>query len=90
MLPDLPPDLQDAMDSGITLFAGEAEGRLDDLLRAAYRNELRPLYNFMKDLPGLEGAATPYLPLDVVRRTARVRRASTPDVAAHSCAASTR
>ena len=56
MLPDLPPDLQDAMDSGITLFAGEAEGQLDDLLRTAYRNELRPLYNFMNDLPGLEGA----------------------------------
>ena len=30
----------EAMDLGITLFAGEAEGRLDDLLRAAYRNEL--------------------------------------------------
>ena len=73
MLPDVPPDLQDAMDSGITLFAGEAEGQLDDLLRTAYRNELRPLYNFMNDLPGLEGAATPYLPLDVVRRTAGVR-----------------
>jgi hypothetical protein len=62
MLPDLPTDLQDAMDSGIALFAGEAEGQLDHLLRAAYRNELRPLYNFMNDLPGLEGAATPYLP----------------------------
>ena len=73
MLPDMPPELQEAMDSGITLFAGEAEGRLDDLLRAAYRNELRPLYNFMNDLPGLEGAATPYLPLDVVRRTSGVR-----------------
>ena len=73
MLPDLPADLQDAMDSGITLFAGEAEGRLDDLLRAAYRNDLLPLYNFMSDLPGLEGAATPFLPLDVVRRTSGIR-----------------
>ncbi|MCU0990800.1 MAG: radical SAM protein, partial [Xanthomonadales bacterium] len=55
------------------LFAGEAEGRLDDLLRAAYRGELKPLYNFMDDLPGLEGAAVPYLPLDVVRRTSGTR-----------------
>jgi hypothetical protein len=27
----------------------------------------------MNDLSGLEGAATPYLPLDVVRRTAGIR-----------------
>src|SRR4029453_8859986 len=54
MLPDVQPDLKEAMDLGIALFAGEAEGRLDDLLRAAYRSELQPLYNFMSDLPGLE------------------------------------
>jgi radical SAM superfamily enzyme YgiQ (UPF0313 family) len=73
MLPDMPPELQEAMDLGIALFAGEAEGRLDDLLRTAYRDELKPLYNFMDDLPGLEGAAVPYLPIDVVRRTSGVR-----------------
>ncbi|TMH69546.1 MAG: radical SAM protein [Betaproteobacteria bacterium] len=73
MLPDIPADLQQAMDLGITLFAGEAEGRLDELLRAAYRDELEPLYNFMDDLPGLEGAAVPYLPIDVVRRTSGIR-----------------
>ena len=73
MLPDMPPELQEAMDLGVTLFAGEAEGRLDDLLRAAYRDELQPLYNFMKDLPGLAGAAVPYLPRDVVRRTSGTR-----------------
>ena len=73
MLPNLPHDLQEAMDLGITLFAGEAEGRFDDLLRAAYRGELKPLYNFMDDLPGLEGAAVPYLPIDVVRRTSGIR-----------------
>jgi radical SAM superfamily enzyme YgiQ (UPF0313 family) len=73
MLPELPPELREAMDLGIALFAGEAEGRLDELLRAAYRRELAPLYNFMDDLPGLQGAAVPYLPRDVVRRTSGVR-----------------
>lgn len=73
MLPDVPPELQEAMDLGITLFAGEAEARLDDLLRAAYRDELKPLYNFMANLPDLAGAPTPYLPFDVVRRTSGVR-----------------
>src|SRR5947209_15164357 len=47
MLPDTPPELQEAMGLGIALFAGEAEGRLDDLLRAAYRDEMQPLSNFM-------------------------------------------
>jgi len=73
MLPDVPPDLQQAMDLGITLFAGEAEGRLDELLHAAYHDELKPLYNFMDDLPGLEGVAVPYLPIDVIRRTSGIR-----------------
>jgi radical SAM superfamily enzyme YgiQ (UPF0313 family) len=73
MLPDMPPELQAAMDAGITLFAGEAEGRFDELLRAAWRNELAPLYNFMDDLPDLEGAPTPFLPTEVVRRTISMR-----------------
>src|SRR5690348_6945694 len=73
MLPDVPPDLQEAMDLGIALFAGEAEGRLEDVLRAAYRGDLPLLSNYMKDLPGLENAAVPYLPLDVVRRTSGTR-----------------
>jgi radical SAM superfamily enzyme YgiQ (UPF0313 family) len=73
MLPDVPPELRDAMDLGITLFAGEAEGRFDELLRAADRRELKPLYNYMSDLPGLEGVPTPYLPVEVVARTAGMR-----------------
>jgi radical SAM superfamily enzyme YgiQ (UPF0313 family) len=73
MLPDMPPELKEAMDLGITLFAGEAEGRLEGLLRDAWRNELRPLYNFMDDLPALEGAPAPFLPLDVVKRTSGTR-----------------
>ena len=73
MLPALPPELREAMDLGISLFAGEVEGRLEDLLRAAYSNALEPLYNFMHDLPSLEGAEVPFLPLDVVRRTSGLR-----------------
>jgi radical SAM superfamily enzyme YgiQ (UPF0313 family) len=73
MLPDMPPELKEAMDLGITLFAGEAEGRLEGLLQDAWRNELRPLYNYMDDLPGLEGAPAPFLPRDVVSRTSGSR-----------------
>ena len=73
MLPEMPPELKEAMALGITLFAGEAEGRLDELLQAADRGELQPLYNFMNELPGLEGTPTPFLPLEVVRKTSGTR-----------------
>jgi pyruvate-formate lyase-activating enzyme len=68
MLPELPPDLREAQELGICLFAGEAEGRLDDLLRDSDAGRLPPLYNFMKDLPGLETQPLPFLPLSNVRR----------------------
>jgi hypothetical protein len=70
MLPALPPEIQAAQDMGVSLFAGEAEdGRLDEVLRDAWSGRLKPLYNFMDDLPGLEGAAIPILPAEHVRRT---------------------
>ena len=33
------------------------------------RGELKPLYNFMNDLPALEGEPPPFLPDEIVRRT---------------------
>ena len=70
MLPQLPPDIQAAQDMGIALFAGEAEeGRLDQVLVDAAAGALKPLYNFMNDLPSLEGAPTPILPKQHVSRT---------------------
>jgi hypothetical protein len=73
MLPSIPPEMQEALELGITLYGGEAEGRLDELLRAAYHGQMKPLYNFMNDLPSLEGTPTPFLSLDVVRRTRGTR-----------------
>ena len=35
MLKEIPPEIQEALDMGCSLFAGEAEGRLDMLLQAA-------------------------------------------------------
>src|SRR5262249_15090368 len=68
MLPDLPADLQEAQALGICLFAGEAEGRLDDLLRAAQERRLAPVYNFMTSLPELEAQPLPLLPVRDTRR----------------------
>jgi len=67
-LPDIPQDLQAAMDEGISLFAGEVEGYWDGLLQDAYAKRLQPLYNAMKDPPSLEGQPVPYLPAHLVHR----------------------
>jgi radical SAM superfamily enzyme YgiQ (UPF0313 family) len=54
---------------GISIFAGEAEGRLDVVLCDAAAGRLDPVYNFMKDLPGMEGTPVPFLPKRYVERT---------------------
>jgi hypothetical protein len=70
MLPELPNDLQAALDLGCSLFAGEAEdGRLDQVLLHAAAGTLKPIYNFMDDLPGLEAEPTPFLPAANLKRT---------------------
>jgi hypothetical protein len=54
---------------GLSVFAGEAEEHLGEVLRDAYAGRLKPLYNHMKDLPGLDGAPIPLLKRDRVKRT---------------------
>jgi len=70
MLPEMPPEMKEALALGITLFAGEAEERLDEVLRDAFENRLQPVYNFMKDLPVVEGQPLPFLPRKYVKRYA--------------------
>jgi len=73
MLPKITPDLQEAMDMGISLFAGEVEGRLESLFKDAFSRTMKPLYNYMDDLPNMEGVPVPYLPLPIIKRTSGYR-----------------
>ncbi len=70
MLKDRDPYVQKALDMGVSLFAGEAEGRLGQVLIDAHYDKLEPIYNFMDDLPNIEGVATPLLPAERVHLTA--------------------
>jgi hypothetical protein len=71
MLKELPGNLKEAQGIGIALFAGEAEeGRLDIVLKDAYAGTLKPLYNFMANLPDMTSQPMPILPEQHVRRTA--------------------
>jgi radical SAM superfamily enzyme YgiQ (UPF0313 family) len=69
MLPELQEDLKAALGIGATLFAGELEGRIDDLLADAASGELKSIYNYLNDLPGLDNLPPPMLPAQIVRRT---------------------
>ena len=71
MLKEIPDDIQEALDLGISIFAGEAEEeRLDQVLIDASKGELKPICNFMDDLPTLTGQPTPLLPAEHIDRTA--------------------
>ena len=70
MLKDRDAHVQAALDLGVTLFAGEAEGRLGQVLIDAFENKLPEIYNFMDDLPNIEAVATPLLPAERVHLTA--------------------
>ncbi len=69
MLPDMPTELQEAMDIGVSLFAGEAEGRLETVVRDAYHGTMQPIYNHMADLPDLKSQPTPFLPAILLKRS---------------------
>jgi Radical SAM superfamily len=69
MLPEMPPEMRAAQALGISFFAGEAEhGRIDQVMRDAWAGTLRPLYNFMDELPSLEGEPAPVMPARHIRR----------------------
>jgi radical SAM superfamily enzyme len=62
-------DLDVCRDMGVTIFAGEAEGRFELMLADAAAGRLAPVYNYMKDLPGMEGMPVPFLPKRYIERT---------------------
>jgi len=69
MLSELQDDLKTALDLGISLYAGELEGHSDALMRDAANGALEPIYNYLKDLPGLEAMPPPVLPKQYLTRT---------------------
>ena len=68
MLPEREPGVQAIMDLGVSVFAGEAEGRLEGVLQDALAGRLQPLYNAMNDLPHLEDQPLPIIPRKQIGR----------------------
>jgi radical SAM superfamily enzyme YgiQ (UPF0313 family) len=70
MLKELPADIKAAQALGISIYAGEAEEGLDQVLIDAARGQVKPLYDHMKHLPDIGNIpAPPFLPVEFVRRT---------------------
>ena len=70
MLQEMPADMVEAQEMGISFFLGETEeNRLDEVLIDAWNGALKPVYGSVSDLPSMEGAPVPYLPKPVIDRS---------------------
>ncbi len=70
MLDGVDADLDRAKAMGISLFAGEAEGRLDEVLRDAARRHAQAALQFHERPAGIEGTPIPLMAAERVQRTA--------------------
>ena len=69
MLAEPTPELKEAMALGISLYAGESETRFDEVVVDAYNRCLKPLYNYLDDLPNMDGEPPPFMPLERIYKT---------------------
>ena len=88
MLPELPADLKEALDLGVTLFAGEGEGRMDALLRDIRDGKAQPIYNYLSDMPEMAKTPLPILLPASSSASLAATRPSMPGAAARSSAPS--
>ncbi len=47
------PEIQELMDAGVSVFAGEAEHKWASILKDAWEHKLQPIYNCLKDMPDI-------------------------------------
>ncbi len=66
MLDDLDPSLEQAMKIGVSLFVGEAEDRLTEILLDLHDGGLKTIYSSPSSLPQLESQPYPYLPGEAI------------------------
>jgi radical SAM superfamily enzyme YgiQ (UPF0313 family) len=62
------PEIQELVDAGVTIVAGEVEDHWGEILRAAHRGELKSIYRFLEELPDLSEAPRPIVDRSYLRR----------------------
>lgn len=86
MLPDIPSELKEMLDLGVSLFVGEGEGRLEQVITDVHGGRLQPVYNFAGQLVVLETALVPtHLPKNVERSLVHALKPSEPIEAGRGC-----
>jgi radical SAM superfamily enzyme YgiQ (UPF0313 family) len=70
LLPDIPPDIQQLMDDGVTIVKGEVEETWGDLLLDAVNNRLKPMYDFLNNKPDLYTKPIPAIRKEYLRKFA--------------------
>ena len=68
LLPEIPPDIQELMDEGVTLVKGEVEETWGDLLCDAVNDRLKPLYDFIDQKPDLYEKPIPTIQKKYLRK----------------------
>ncbi len=68
LFPEVSPEIQELLDAGVSVVAGEVEHRWDGLLRDAYEGRLQPIYQFLNDLPDLSDAPRPLINTGYLRK----------------------
>jgi hypothetical protein len=64
----IPPEIQELMDLGVSVVAGEVEDTWVDILRDAREGQLKPLYNFLGCKPDLSAKPVPRIHQRYLRR----------------------
>jgi radical SAM superfamily enzyme YgiQ (UPF0313 family) len=68
LLTEIPPDIQQLLDEGITIVKGEVEETWGDLLCDAVNGRLKPMYDFLGDKPDLYEKPIPAIRKDYLRK----------------------
>jgi radical SAM superfamily enzyme YgiQ (UPF0313 family) len=68
LLSEIPPDIQQLLDEGVTIVKGEVEEAWGDLLCDAVHGRLKPLYDFMSDKPDLYEKPIPVIRKENLRK----------------------
>lgn len=73
MLPQVPAEIQEALDLGISIFAGEAEEHFERVLRDAHGGALGLVYNVLSSPPDLANTVGPVIAEGSGRRSMTAR-----------------
>ena len=68
LLPEIPPDIQQLLDEGVTIVKGEVEEAWGDLLCDAVHGRLQPLYDFISNKPDLFDKPIPAIRREYLRK----------------------